>query len=259
MYLADDGRDSNTVLPRLHGKISYRSKLRLIAEQRISTPVVGCVPFTFRNRDPLGTTRLRLCMCRSHNIFLSSRHYIGERIVCERVRSSRQIGRKRLTIRFEVTLQDQQNLNNSYAKKPGNGIQRHMSEERFTERKTDVSNATRRLIEAVKQPERDILRDAVIQRFEFSFELVWKALKLYLERQGHECGGLRPTLKKAFTEGIINTPEEGDIWLQMLEDRNLTTHAYDQELAIRIYQHIVDSYAELLGRMVDKIQELAWD
>jgi nucleotidyltransferase-like protein len=54
-------------------------------------------------------------------------------------------------------------------------------------------------------------------------------------------------------------PEEGDIWLQMLEDHNLTTHAYDQELAIRINQHIVDSYAELLGTMADKIQELAWD
>lgn len=134
-----------------------------------------------------------------------------------------------------------------------------MSEERFTERKTDVSNATRRLIEAVKQPESDILRDAVIQRFEFSFELVWKTLKLYLERQGHECGGPRPTLKKAFTEGLISTTEEGDNWLQMLEDRNLTTHAYDQELAIRIYQHIVDSYAELLGAMADKIQGLAWD
>jgi nucleotidyltransferase substrate binding protein (TIGR01987 family) len=134
-----------------------------------------------------------------------------------------------------------------------------MSEERFTERKTDMSNATRRLIEAVQQPESDILRDAVIQRFEFSFELVWKTLKLYLERQGHECGGPRPTLKKAFTEGLISTPEEADVWLQMLEDRNLTTHAYDEELAIRIYQRIVGRYAELLGVMADKIQELTWD
>jgi nucleotidyltransferase substrate binding protein (TIGR01987 family) len=134
-----------------------------------------------------------------------------------------------------------------------------MSKERFAERQADVRNATRRLIEAVQQPESDILRDAVIQRFEFSFELVWKTLKLYLERQGHECGGPRPTLKKTFTEGLISTPEEGDVWLQMLEDRNLTTHAYDEELAIRIYQHIVASYAELLRKMADKIQGLTWD
>jgi nucleotidyltransferase substrate binding protein (TIGR01987 family) len=123
----------------------------------------------------------------------------------------------------------------------------------------DVRNATARLIEAVGQPESDILRDAVIQRFEFSFELVWKTLKLYLERQGHECGGPRPTLKKAFAEGLIITPEEADAWLQMLEDRNLTSHAYEEELAIRIYQHIVGHYAELLGKMADRIQGLTWD
>jgi len=72
-----------------------------------------------------------------------------------------------------------------------------MSKERFAERQIDVRNATARLIEAVGQPESDILRDAVIQRFEFSFELVWKTLKLYLERQGHECGGPRPDAQES--------------------------------------------------------------
>jgi len=134
-----------------------------------------------------------------------------------------------------------------------------MSEERFKERQADVRKATQRLIEAVQQPESDILRDAVIQRFEFSFELVWKTLKLYLERQGHECGGPRPTLKKAFTEGLISTPEEGDVWLRMLEDRNLTSHTYDEELATRIYLNIANDYAQMLGKMADKIQGLAWD
>jgi hypothetical protein len=41
-----------------------------------------------------------------------------------------------------------------------------------------------------------------------------------LERQGHECGSPRPTIKKAFADGLIATPEEADVWLQMLEDRN---------------------------------------
>jgi len=77
-----------------------------------------------------------------------------------------------------------------------------ISKERFIERQAEVRNAAARLQEAVAQPETAILRDAVIQRFEFSFELVWKGLKLYLERQGHECGGPRPTLKKAFAEGL---------------------------------------------------------
>ena len=134
-----------------------------------------------------------------------------------------------------------------------------MSKERFIERQAEVRNAAARLQEAVGQPESSIIRDAVIQRFEFSFELVWKALKLYLEHQGHECGGPRPTLKKAFADGLIATPEEADVWLQMLEDRNLTSHAYDETLATRIYQHVVRDYSKLLGAMAHRIQTLTWD
>jgi nucleotidyltransferase substrate binding protein (TIGR01987 family) len=134
-----------------------------------------------------------------------------------------------------------------------------MSKERFAERKAELEKAVKRLSEAVAQPESALLRDAVIQRFEFTFELVWKTLKLYLERQGLDCGGPRSTLKKAFTEGLIGSPEEADLWLQLLEDRNLTSHAYHEALALRIYQHIVKDYAVVLREMSAKIQTVAWD
>lgn len=117
----------------------------------------------------------------------------------------------------------------------------------------------KRLQEAVAQPETDLVRDAVIQRFEFTFELVWKSLKLYLERQGLDCGGPRSTLKKAFAEGLIDTPEEADVWLRMLEDRNLTSHAYDEALATQIYRHVVEDYAALMGQMAGRIEKLSWD
>lgn len=134
-----------------------------------------------------------------------------------------------------------------------------MSKERFIERQTDVRESAARLAEAVAQPENDFMRDATIQRFEFTFEVVWKTLKLYLEHQGHECGGPRPTIKKAFVENLIATPEEADIWLKMLDDRNLTSHTYDQELANQIYRNIVKDYASLLTTMAQKIQSLIWD
>jgi nucleotidyltransferase substrate binding protein (TIGR01987 family) len=134
-----------------------------------------------------------------------------------------------------------------------------MSRERFSERQADVRESAVRLTEAVGQTESDLIRDATIQRFEFTFEVVWKTLKLYLEHQGHECGGPRSTLKKAFAENLISTPEEADRWFQMLEDRNLTTHAYDEALAVRIYRNIVLDYARLLSGMADKIQTLSWD
>ena len=134
-----------------------------------------------------------------------------------------------------------------------------MSRERFIERQADVRESAARLAEAVAQPDSELIRDATIQRFEFTFEVVWKTLKLYLERQGHECGGPRPTLKKAFAENLIPTPEEADLWLQMLEDRNLTSHAYDQALATRIHRHIIRDYAPLLHSMAHRMQTLAWD
>jgi nucleotidyltransferase substrate binding protein (TIGR01987 family) len=134
-----------------------------------------------------------------------------------------------------------------------------MSKERFSERKSELQNAVKRLREAVAQPESDLVRDAVIQRFEFTFELIWKSLKLYLERQGLDCGGPRSTLKKAFTEGLINSPEQADVWMAALEDRNLTSHAYDEALATRIYQHVSQEYVGLFEQMVEKIQTIAWE
>src|ERR1035437_707028 len=134
-----------------------------------------------------------------------------------------------------------------------------MSKDRFVERQAEVGNAAARLREAVAAPESSIVRDAVIQRFEFSIELVWKTLKLYLERQGHECGGPRPTLKKAFAEGLIPSAEEADVWLQMLEDRNLASYAYDEALATRIYRNVVRDYSPLLSSMAARLQTLKWE
>jgi nucleotidyltransferase substrate binding protein (TIGR01987 family) len=150
-------------------------------------------------------------------------------------------------------------LGKVYPAKPGNVKKQPMSKERFAERKAELQNAVKRLQEAVAQPENDLVRDAVIQRFEFTFELTWKSLKLYLERQGLDCGGPRSTLKRAFVEGLIASPEQADVWLQLLEDRNLTAHAYDEALAARIYRHIVKDYAPVLGAMTEKIQTLDWD
>jgi len=133
-----------------------------------------------------------------------------------------------------------------------------MSQERFAERKAEFLKAARRLQEGAAQPESALVRDAVIQRFEFTFELAWKSLKLYLERQGLDCGGPRSTLKKAFADGLIASLAEADIWLRMLEDRNLTTHAYDEALATRIYRNIIHDYLAPLIQLAEKIQALSW-
>ena len=133
-----------------------------------------------------------------------------------------------------------------------------MGKERFSERQTAVLRAAAPLDEVAALPETDIVRDAAIQRFEFTFELVWKTLQLYLEHEGFESAGPRE-LKRAFIVRLISDQDEADVWLQMLDDRNLTSHAYDETLAVRIYTRIVHDYAPRLARMAEKIQTLVWD
>lgn len=134
-----------------------------------------------------------------------------------------------------------------------------MSAERFEERKAELREAVLRLEESIAQPENDLIRDSVIQRFEFTFELTWKTLQLYLEYQGLDAGSPRQTLKGTFAQGILKNEEEADAWLKMLEDRNLTTHTYKEELAQEIYDRIVSIYAAQIREMEGRIQALTWD
>ena len=134
-----------------------------------------------------------------------------------------------------------------------------MSKERFMERQANAKDSVARLLEAVVLPKNEIVRDAVIQRFEFSYEAVWKALQIYLVHQGHECPGSRSVVRKAFVERFISTAEEADLWFQMIVDRNLTSHAYDEELSERIYAHILSKYAALLEMASQKLQHWEWD
>lgn len=88
---------------------------------------------------------------------------------------------------------------------------------------------------------------------------MWKTLQLYLEHEGFEISGPRAVLKRAFILGLISDQDEADVWMQMLNDRNLTSHAYDETLAARIYTRIVQDYVSRLTGMATKIQTLMWD
>lgn len=135
-----------------------------------------------------------------------------------------------------------------------------MSRERFLERQSDVRSSAARLAEAVTtRPASQLVRDATIQRFEFTFEATWKTLKLWLEHQGHACPSPRATLKCAFDQGLIPDAATADVWLRMLDDRNLTTHAYDESLAERIQEHIVGAYAKAIESMAGTIAGLRWE
>lgn len=93
-----------------------------------------------------------------------------------------------------------------------------------------------------------IVIDATIQRFEFTFELAWKFLKDFFMSKGIVLNYLKDALKEAFQVGLIINES---LWLQMLNDRNMTSHTYDESLADEIYVRI-KSYVPELQLLFDK-------
>ena len=93
--------------------------------------------------------------------------------------------------------------------------------------------------------------DASIHRFEFCFELFWKTLKVILENLGQKASFPKEILKTAFQGNIIDQEE---VWLAMLNDRNETSHVYDEQVADRIYSHIRSSYVVILRNTFDLVR-----
>lgn len=119
----------------------------------------------------------------------------------------------------------------------------------MTTRRQALTSAISRLREVLAQPENDVSRDAAIQRFEFCFELAWKAIQERARDEGMDCQSPKSCLKLAFKNSwIIDEPA----WLAMLVDRNQTSHTYDEALAKAVYSRL-RNYLPLLEGLADKL------
>ena len=127
-----------------------------------------------------------------------------------------------------------------------------MGIEKVREKYDNYSKVLNRLAEALKREDSDeLILDAVIQRFEFTYELSWKLLKSYLEYNGiGDVRTPREAFKEAFAAGII---KEGELWIDMLNDRNLTTHTYDEKDARHIYEKIKHKHFAILNTLKDSL------
>jgi nucleotidyltransferase substrate binding protein (TIGR01987 family) len=81
-------------------------------------------------------------------------------------------------------------------------------------------------------------KEGVVQRFEYTFELAWKTVKDYLEAGGLTIAPITPrhVLKEAFLAKVVS---DGQIWIDMLDHRNLLSHTYDSP----IFEDAVDAIA----------------
>lgn len=99
-----------------------------------------------------------------------------------------------------------------------------------------------------------VVRDAAIQRFEYSFEATWKAAQAYLrEGEGIEVGSPKSTVRQMLQVGIFSEAD-ARLALAMADDRNLTVHAYNAAIAEAIAQRL-SGYASLMQRWIEAMTE----
>jgi len=127
-----------------------------------------------------------------------------------------------------------------------------MNTQRFDERKWEFQSAVTRLDEACRAPFDSIVRDSVIQRFEFCWELAWKTVSLWLNYQGINVQSPRETFREAHAVGLI---EDGNLWSDMQKMRNLTVHTYNEELADEVYTFVKQTGLALFTELANKAKQ----
>jgi nucleotidyltransferase substrate binding protein (TIGR01987 family) len=97
-------------------------------------------------------------------------------------------------------------------------------------------------------------KQGMIQSFEFTFEMAWNVMKDYLESQGITgIIGSKGAVRHAFNNNLI---EDGQIWLDMIKDRNLASHTYDEEIANDLAAAITDNYYYQFNVLAEKMNGL---
>ena len=105
-------------------------------------------------------------------------------------------------------------------------------EERFELALQHFERALARLHEALAEPENQFVRDSIIQRFEFTFETAWKAMYRWLRQRGVDADeDAYATIPEAFKRRLISDEKH---WGEMRKYRNLTSHTYNESLAIEV-------------------------
>ena len=109
------------------------------------------------------------------------------------------------------------------------------------------------LAEYAVTPGSTVIRDGVIQRFEFTFELAWKSLREYMEDQGAAMDAVfsKQVFKAAYAAGLIHDEQ---VWLDMLASRNVTSHVYDDTQAAQVVSAIRDRYISPLTELAQFYQ-----
>ncbi|MEA3369472.1 MAG: HI0074 family nucleotidyltransferase substrate-binding subunit [Candidatus Ratteibacteria bacterium] len=126
--------------------------------------------------------------------------------------------------------------------------------ERLKLKYKDAQKALDTLKKIFDEPFSIIIRDAAIQRFEYSFEAFWKFIKEYLkEKEGVIGNSPKTCFREIFSLGYSTEDETVELQ-EMTDRRNDTSHTYKEEVAQKIYKGI-KGYFELMDKILIKLKD----
>jgi len=97
-------------------------------------------------------------------------------------------------------------------------------------------------------------KQGLIKSFEYTYELAWNVMKDYLIYQGISgIMGSRDAIKQAFNKGLI---KDGQLWIDMIQDRIKTVHTYDEEAAEQVEHQIISVYFDLFSDLYQTMKNL---
>ncbi len=133
-----------------------------------------------------------------------------------------------------------------------------MTDVRWKQRFNNYCKAFQTLVAAVELARTrdlsDLERQGLIQSFEFTHELAWNVLKDYLEEKGiMGLIGSKDATRTAFKNALI---EDGDAWMEMIADRNRTSHTYDEAVAQSVAENILNRYFPAFEALARKFASL---
>jgi len=126
---------------------------------------------------------------------------------------------------------------------------------------SDLKNAFSRLKESYDKTinsqntaDYSFFRDSTIQRFEFTIEILWKTVKEFLKlKEGIECRSPKSCIRDFFGSGYLSSQDVVTL-LEAIDDRNLTSHTYHEEVADKIFQNI-KKYLPVVKSVINEIEK----
>ena len=130
-----------------------------------------------------------------------------------------------------------------------------MSEKSIFNGKINITHLLKAQIafdDSVAKAKNQLERDGAIQRFEFTYELLWKTLKKILAFKGLNVANPRDVFRYSAKEGLIEDPE---FWFEVIKKRNLVTHTYSESFSAEIFSFLPE-FKKRLDVVVSRIKSL---